>query len=215
MVISIFVVDNHLVYRAGLISILRDYPEFQVVGEATDSREAAAKAADIQPDIIIIDAFAPGGEGVEAITFLQQKFPGVKVLIVTVSDNEEDFFESIKGGARGFLLKNVTPEELVESIRLVASGNIMVSFSKAFESFKEFREANNQYKNEENCLSRREQEVLSLVAQGASNKEIAAICYVSETTVKAHLARILEKLSVRNRAQAVAIATSKGLLIQS
>lgn len=214
MVISIFVVDNHLVYRAGLVSILRDYPEFQVVGEATDSREAAAKAADIQPDIIIIDAFTPGGEGVEAITFLQQKFPGAKVLIVTVSDKEEDFLESIKGGARGFLLKNVTPEELVESIRLVARSNIMVSFPKAFESFEEFREAKNQYKNEENCLSRREQEVLSLVAQGSSNKEIAVICYVSETTVKAHLARIFEKLSVRNRAQAVVLATTRGLLDQ-
>lgn len=214
MTIRIFVVDSHLVYRRGLISILGEYPEFQVVGEAADSQEAVAKMGEIQSDIVIMDVFIDGGEGVEAINYLQQRFPCVKVLILTVSDREEDFFEAIKAGARGFLLKSVMPNELIESIRLVAGGNVIVSPSKAFRMLKELGEANNQCKNGSNHLSPREKEVLQLVAQGASNKEIAAHCYVSETTVKAHLGRILEKLDVKNRAQAAALATTRGLLDQ-
>lgn len=215
LMVNILIVDSNLIYRKGLISILGDYPEFRVVGEATDSREAAAKADEVQPDIVIVDIFACGGEGIEAITFLRQKFPDAKVIILTASEKEKDFFEAIKSGARGYLSKSVALTELIESIRLVASGDAIVSPSKAIRLLEEFRETNEVSRNGGNRLTPREIEVLQLVAQGASNKEIAASCYVSETTVKAHLRKILEKLRVKNRAEAVALAANKGLFNRS
>jgi len=212
--INILVVDSNTVYRRGLISILEDYSDFRVVGGAADSQEAVAKAAEIQPDIAIIDAFISGGEGVGVITFLQKKFPHMKVLIHTASDQRNDVLEAMKAGAGGYLLKGVEPEELIESIRFVASGAATVCPPSVFRQPDELKEANNTSKNKGSDLSAREKEVLQLVAQGASNKEIAIACYVSETTVKAHLRKILDKLCVRNRAHAAVIATEKCLLNQ-
>jgi len=214
-VINIFIIDNYTVFRYGFISILEQHPEFRVIGGAATTAEAVAKLGELQPDIIIMDIFMSGGEGVEAITLMQQKYPDVKVIIVTLSDKEEDFLKAIRAGARAYLLKNIKPTELIESIRLVATGHAIVSPLIAFRLPEEFRETNKPNKEGFNSLTRREKEVLCLVAQGASNKEIAAHCYVSQTTAKAHLRRILEKLSVRNRAQAAALAITKGLLNQS
>ena len=217
--VNIIVIDRQMVYRKGLISILADYPDFKVIGEAANSQEAVESAGDTAPDIAIIDIYLPDGEGAEAINFLQEKFPSIKVLILTTSEKEDDIFEAIKAGAKGYLLKSIAPEELYESICLIAGGNIMVAFSDAFRLFDEIGEINNGYNNStrngSGCLSAREKEILTLVAQGASNKEIAARCYISETTVKAHVGSILEKLNVKNRAQAVSIATIQGLLDKS
>jgi len=214
-VINIFIIDNYAVFRYGLISIIEKYPEFRVIGAAATTAEAVVKLGELQPDIIIMDIFMPGGEGVEAITLMLQKYPDVKVIIVTLSDNEEDFLKAIRAGARAYLLKSIKTTELIESIRLVATGHAIVSPLMAFRLPEEFRETNKPNKAGFNGLTPREQEVLYLVAQGASNKEIAAQCYISTTTAKAHLRKILEKLSVRNRAQAAALAITKGLLNQS
>ena len=213
--VNILVIDSYAVYRYGLISMLKEQPEFRVIGDAINTSEAVTKLGELQPDIIIMDIFMPDGEGVEAITLLQQKFPDAKVIIVTLSDKEEDFFRAIRAGARAYLLKSITTTELIESVRLVATGHAIVSPLMAFRLPEEFREMNKRNKGGLNTLSPREKEVLYLVAQGASNKEIAAHCYVSETTAKAHLRRILEKLGVRNRAQAAVLAITKGLLNQS
>ena len=210
--VNILLVDSNLVYRKGVLSILGDYPEFRVVGEASDSHEAEAKAGEIQPDIVIMDIFTGDGEGVEAITFLRQKFPGVKMIILTLSSKEGDLLQALKAGARGYLFKNAAPVELIECIRLVASSDAIVSPSKAIGLFEQLGHTNNANIDGGNRLSPREKEVVRLVAKGASNKEIAAHCYVSETTVKAHLRKILEKLHVRNRAEAVAQASTNGLL---
>jgi len=208
--VNILLVDSNLVYRKGVLSILGDYPEFRVVGEACNCGEALDKTGEIQPDIVIMDIFAGDGEGVEAITFLRQKFPGVKMIILTLSSKEGDLLQALKAGARGYLFKNAAPMELIECIRLIASSDAIVSPSKAIGLFE--GQANNVNRNWGNRLSPREKEVLRLVAQGATNKEIASNCYVSETTIKAHLRKILEKMSVRNRAEAVAQAAIKGLL---
>ena len=198
--VNILLVDSNLVYRKGVLSILGDYPEFQVIGDASDCSEAVAKVSDIQPDIVIMDVFTGYSEGAEGIRLMKQRFPGVKVIILTLSSKEDDFIQAIKAGARGYLFKSVAPMELVECIRLVSSSDAVVSPSKAVGLLEEFGLANNSGRDWGNRLSPREKEVLRLVAQGASNKEIAAHCYVSETTIKAHLRKILEKLSVRNRA---------------
>jgi len=154
----------------------------------------------------------PGGEGVEAINLMRQKFPDVKVIVFTLSDKEEDFLRTMRAGARAYLLKSIETAELIESVHLVATGHAIVSPLMAFRLPEEFGNTNTRNKQGVNGLSPREKEVLCLVAQGSSNKEIAALCYVSETTAKAHLRRILEKLNVRNRAQAAALGISKGLL---
>jgi len=213
--VNILVVDSNVVYREGLLSILGGYPEFRLVGDASNCDEAVAKTGEIQPDVAIIDIFAGDGEGAESIKSLQQTFPDIKVIILTLSSKEGDFLQAMKAGARGYLFKSVAPTELIECIRLVASSDAIVSPSKAVGLFEELGQANNASKDWGDRLSPREKEVLQLVAQGASNKEIAAHCYVSETTVKAHLRKILEKLSVRNRAEAVAIAATRGLLNES
>ena len=213
--INIFVINNYEVFRQGLISILEKHDEFQVIGDAASVSEALDKLDGLQPDIVIMDVSLPGGDGTEAINLLQQKFPRVKILIFTSSDRKEDFFKALKAGVRGYLLKNADATELIESIRLMASGDAIISPLPVFRLIGEFGETNSQNKDRTNNLSRREKEVLRLVVEGASNKEIATQCYVSETTAKAHLRRILEKLRVRNRAQAAALAISRDLLEQS
>jgi len=209
---NIFVIDSYAVYRYGLVSMLKERPEFRVIGDAANTSEAVAKLGELQPDIVIMDIFMPGGEGVEAINLMRQKFPDVKVIVFTLSDKEEDFLRAMRAGARAYLLKSIETEELIESVHLVATGHAIVSPLMAFRLPEEFGDTNKQNRQGVNSLSPREKEVLCLVAQGASNKEIAVKCYVSQTTAKAHLRRILEKLNVRNRAQAAAMGISKGLL---
>jgi len=210
--VNIVVIDGNYLYRKGVLSILGDYPEFQVVSETTDSNEVLNKAHEIQPDIVIIDVFAGGSDSVESIPILRQKFPNVKVIILTFSSKGGDFLQGMRAGARGYLLKSVGAIELVECIRLVASSDAIVSPLNAIGLFEEFAKTNGPNGDACTRLSLREKEVLRLVAQGASNKEIASNYYVSETTIKAHLRKILEKMHVRNRAEAVALAATQGLL---
>ena len=210
--IRVMVVDDHPIFRQGLVSVLQRYPEFEVVGQAADGERAVAKASEVQPDIVVMDVCMPEGDGISATTALQQTLPQAKVLIVTVSDKDEDLFAAIKAGARGYLLKNVSLQELINSIRLVAQGEAIVSPIMAARLLDEFKQGKERPDKELGELSQRESEVLQLVAEGASNKEIADRLYIGETTVKAHLRTILEKLHARNRAEAVALAAAKGWL---
>lgn len=210
---KILIVDDHAIFRQGLISVLKEYAEFEIVGQASNGVEAVAKASELQPDVIIMDICMPGGDGVEATTAIQQSLPQVNVLILTVSEEENDLFNAIKAGAKGYLLKSVSLQELIDSIRLVASGEAIIAPSMAVRLLIEFRQAEIDRANKElSELTEREKEVLQLITNGSSNKEIAARLYISETTVKAHLRSILEKLHVRNRAQAAAMAMAKGLI---
>ncbi len=208
--VKILVIDAHPIVRQGLTAVIEKYSEFQVVGDAANTREALAKIEEFQPDVAIIDVSIPNGEGIEAVTLLKQNYPQVKVLILTDSNNEDNFFKAIKAGVNGYLLKSVEPTELIESICLVASGSAVVYTPMAVRLFEQSGRWTQ--KNGSNGLSQRETEILQLVAHGDSTKEIAAQCFVSETTVKAHLRRITEKLEAKNRAQAVAIGIEKGIL---
>ncbi len=211
--IKVLVADDHPVSRQGLISLLQQYPEFEAVGQAINGVEAVAKASELHPDIVVMDIRMPGGDGVEATAILHQRLPAVKVIVFTVSDKDDDLFAAIKAGAMGYLLKSVSVHELLEAIRLVAKGEAMVSPTMAVRLLAEFKQATKDRAAKGlNELSAREKEVLLLVSEGGSNKEIADQLFISETTVKAHLRSILEKLHVKNRAQAVALATARGLL---
>ncbi|MFH1639862.1 MAG: response regulator transcription factor [Chloroflexota bacterium] len=212
-VTKILVVDDHPVFRQGLVSVLEEWPELQLVGQAVNATEAVSMAMELQPDIVITDIRMPDGNGVEATAALQQKLPQIKVLILTVSDEDDDLFSAIEAGARGYLLKSSDLDGLISAIRVVAAGDVIITPTMAVKLMNELRQGNKHRNNEElNVLSPRERQVTQLVATGASNKEIAAGLSISETTVKAHLRSILEKLHVKNRAQAAAKAVSKGLL---
>ena len=213
--VKVLVIDDHPLLRYGLKSILETCSEFRIVGDTADIPEALAKIDELQPDIVIADIFMPDGDGGETIGQLREKCPQAKLLVLTDADNEDNFSRAIKAGARGYLLKSVELSQFIESLRLVASGNATVYTPMAAAILEQPDKANGGNQSRFNTLSEREKEVLGLVAQGASNKEIANQCYVSETTVKAHLRRILEKLEVKNRAHAVATAIEKGFLNHS
>lgn len=211
--ITVMVVDDHPVFRRGLVLVLGEYPEIKVVGEAVDGIEAVAKAAELQPSVVIMDVQMPRSSGVEATAVLQKAAPDTKVLILTVSERNGDLFDAMRVGARGYLLKYVDIDELVAAIKVVALGDVIVSQAMAGRLIDYLRPANEQDNaGETKTLSIRELEVLQLVSAGASNGEIANQLSISEATVKAHLRNIMDKLQVKNRAQAVARAISKGVL---
>lgn len=210
--IRVLVADDHPVFREGLASLLQRYPEFKVVGQAANGNEAIAKAKQSQPDVVIMDICMPGGNGVAATMALQRTLPQVKVVMFTISDRDNDLFDAIKAGARGYLLKSVDLEELIDSIKLVAEGEAIISPAMAGRLLDEFRQGKERMGKDPGELSRRETEVLQLVAEGTNTKQTANLLYISETTVKTHLRSIMQKLHARNRAEAVALAANKGLL---
>jgi len=161
-----------------------------------------------------MDIFMPNSDGIKTTGLIKQRLPATEVIILTISDNEDIFLSAIKAGAKGYLLKGVGIMEIVEAIKLVAKGEATVSPTMATRLLDQFRDStrNNSNKNGLFELSVREKEVLKLTAHGSSNKEIAANLFISDTTVKAHIRNILEKLRVKNRAEAVGVAISRGIL---
>ncbi len=215
--IKVLVVDDHVLFRRGIAAVLAGEESLEVVGEAVDGLEAIEKAREIAPDVILMDLKMPRCSGLEAIQALQTEMPQVNVLVLTVSEEETDLFASVKFGARGYLLKNTEPEELIHAIFHIAQGGVIVSPLMATKLLTEFKNltagAEREPIGEANAdLSPREGEVLQLVAQGATNKEIADSLFIAENTVKTHLKSIMEKLHLANRSQAAAYAVQKGLV---
>ncbi|MFC2067294.1 response regulator [Chloroflexota bacterium] len=214
--IKVLVVDDHVLFRRGIVSVLADDENMEVVGEASDGLEAIEKAKETHPDIIVMDLNMPHFSGLDATQALQAEMPQVSILILTISDRQADLFSAMKFGARGYMLKETTPDELVHAISYIAQGGVLVSPLMATKLLNEFRSTGMGAKIETSeegpsKLSLREVEALKLVAQGLTNKQIAESLYISENTVKTHLRNIMEKLHLTNRSQAVAYAFKKGL----
>ncbi len=215
--IKVLVVDDHTLFRRGIAAVLANQEGLEVVGEAADGLEAIEKTREINPDVVLMDLNMPRCSGLEAIQALQAEMPQVNILVLTVSEMEADLFASVKFGARGYLLKKAEPEELIQAIHLIAEGGAMVSSLMATKLLAEFQDlatgAEKKVAEQANAdLSPREGEVLQLVAQGATNKEIADSLFISENTVKTHLKSIMEKLHLANRSQAAAYAVERGLV---
>ena len=215
--VKVLVVDDHTLFRRGIIAVLANQENLEVIGEALDGLEAIEKAKEITPDVILMDLNMPRCSGLEAIQALQIDMPQVNVLVLTVSDKEADLFAAIKFGARGYILKNTEPDELIHAIFHIAQGGVIVSPLMATKLLTEFKNPTAGVERESTQkadadLSPREGEVLQLVAQGASNKKIADSLFISENTVKTHLRNIMEKLHLANRSQAAAYAVQRGLV---
>ncbi len=213
--ITVLVADDHPLLRHGLASVIAGYPEIQVLGEASNAAEALVMAKELHPMVILMDLMMPGG-GSAATATLHRTQPECKVIALTASEADEDLFEAMLAGAKGYLLKYVDTDELVAAIRTVAMGEFTIYPSMASKLMLHLeanrdRASRHQGSSSED-LSLRELEVLNRVAGGARNIEIASQLHIAESTVKAHLRNIMDKLRVKNRAQAVSIAQSLGLI---
>jgi len=208
MAIRVLIVDDHPVVRAGLANVLGAESDIDIVGQARDGMEAIDKALELQPDVILMDILMPGGcSGLEAMVAIKEKLPSTRVLMLTISEREEDLFQAVRFGARGYLLKSASTDDIVTAIREVAEGQVILSPYIAGKLLDEFRKP-----FPDVPLSPREMEVLILVGKGLTNHQIAEQLVVTKGTVKTYLQRILEKLHLENRAEAMAYALKRGLI---
>ncbi len=219
--ITVLLVDDQELLRSGFRMVLEEQPDLRVVGEAADGAEGARLAAALRPDVILMDVRMPGTDGIEATRRVVADTPSSRVLILTTFDLDEYAFSALHFGASGFLLKDVPPAELAAAIRTVASGDAVVAPSVTrrlldayAERLPDLRAGRAPAPSSLETLTEREREILVEVARGLSNGEIAARLYVAEATVKTHLGRILTKLDLRDRVQAVVYAYQHGLISQ-
>ncbi len=210
--IRVMVVDDHKLVREALQNILSLQADIEVVGEASSGDEAFHKAKDISPDVILMDISMPGTNGIVATRMIRDKLPDVKVIMLTMLDQEGYVYEAIKAGATGYVLKNTSIDELTRAIREVHRGDASLHPKAQAHLIKEYSHMAKSQR-ETYGLSDRELEVLQLLADGFTNKEIASKLYISTQTVKTHIAHIFEKLGVKDRTEAVASALRRGLVV--
>ena len=221
--IRILVVDDHTLFRRGLIALLSRDAQFQVVGDAADAGEAQRRAQELQPDLILLDNHLPGVNGVDALPALREAAPGARILILTVSEDENDLAAALRNGACGYLLKTIEGDALSIAIRRAMQGESVVAQEMTGKLVTAYRNAAaasaangtlvpSASATSLSSLSPRELEILRGIAAGASNKEIARNLSIAETTVKIHVQHILRKLDVSSRVHAAVMATESGLL---
>ncbi len=219
-VVRVLIADDQALVRAGFRMILDAEPDLDIVGEATNGVEAVARARELRPDVVLMDIRMPELDGIEATrqitTAAVDGLTPIRVLMLTTFDLNEYVYEALRAGASGFLLKDVPPEQLVAGIRVVAEGDALLAPSITRRLIAEFASASPAPAEPPRGLDEltaRELEVFKLVARGLSNAEIAADLVVSETTVKTHVARVLMKLGLRDRVQAVVAAYESGVAV--
>jgi len=212
----ILLVDDHVLFRKGVAVLLSKRQSIQVVGEAGDGLEAIEVARETLPDVILMDIEMPKCDGLEATRRIKREMPHVKVVILTVSDDDQNLFEAIKSGAQGYLLKDLEPNQLYDLLDSISRGEAPLSGVVAAKILKEFtRSAQSPITEVIDELTAREIDILELVVEGKTNKEIAYTLKISENTVKIHLRNILEKLHLQNRIQAAVYAVRRGLVDES
>lgn len=214
--VRILVCDDHVVFRRGVGLVLETEPDMEVVAEAADTEAAVASARELQPDVVLMDLRMPGGGGLEAIRRIRGERPGTKVIVLTVSDDDDDLFEAITAGAAGYLLKEVSIEGVGDAVRTVVAGHSLLSPAMTAKLLGGFAELANQAgvgpaPGPFSGLTDRELQALRGMARGLSNRAIAAELGIAENTVKNHVRGVLEKLHVSSRTEAALYAVRQGL----
>ncbi len=212
--IRVLIADDHLLFREGVRRLLDATPDIEVAGEAGTGDEAVRLVEELTPDVVLLDVVMPQQSGIEAARVLKRTSPRTRVIVLTVHGNDEFLFEAIKAGAMGYLLKDVTPDELIRAIRVVHQGEGLLAPAMAAKVFREFARTIEirDLTAVLTPLTQREGEILQQVAAGLANKEIAHRLGISERTVKNHLSNIMEKLHVNSRTQAAVYALRSGML---
>jgi DNA-binding NarL/FixJ family response regulator len=211
--IRVLIADDQALMRTGFRMILDAQDDIEVVGEAIDGADAIRRFEKLAPDVVVMDVRMPTMDGIEATRRLAALERPARVLILTTFDLDDYVYEALRAGASGFLLKDRPPEELVAAVRVIAAGEALLAPSVTRRLIEEFaRRAPRATQTELGELTQREREVLVLMARGLSNAEIARALFVAETTVKTHVGRVLHKLRLRDRAQAVVLAYESGLV---
>lgn len=217
--IRTLIVDDHALFRRGLEIVLVTEPDIQVVDQASDGAEAVRKAGEVLPDVVLMDVRMPGSGGIQACRQIKEIAPSAKIIILTMSDEEEDLFEAIRAGASGYLLKDIPLDDVAEAVRAVHGGQSLISPSMAGKLLSEFAAL---ARKDEGTpprqqvpapkLTDREMQVLRLVARGMNNRDIAKELFISDNTVKNHVRNILEKLQIHSRMEAVMVAVREKLI---
>jgi len=216
--IRVLLVDDHALLRRGLDIVLQQESDIEVVGEAGDGAEAVEKAAELLPDVVLLDVKMPKRGGIEAAAGIKDVAPSTRIVMLTMSDEEADLYDAIKAGATGYLLKEIPPHEIADSIRAAAGGQSLITPSMATKLLSEFATMarHGEERREQGPpapkLTDRELEVLKLIATGANNSKIAKTLFISENTVKNHVRNILEKLQLHSRMEAVMYAVREKIL---
>ncbi len=212
---KILLVDDHTLFRKGLESLLKSREGIEVVGSAGNGLDAIIMARQLMPDAILMDIEMPKCDGLEATRQIKREMPHIKIIILTVVEDNETVFEAIKSGAQGYLLKDLEVYQLFDMIEGLRKGNAPLSGGIAAKILDEFSKPSrdqHEKNNDVEELSQREQDILQLLVEGKTNKEIADELVITENTVKTHLANILDKLHLQNRIQAAVYAVRKGLV---
>jgi len=215
--LRVLIADDHELFRRGLRMVLDDEPDIEVVAEAGDGRDAVERAREHVPDVVVLDVRMPTVSGIDAARLIRGDQPGTRILMLTISDEEDDLFEAVKAGANGYLLKEISIDEIADAVRSIHAGQSLITPSMASKLLTEFAEL---VRKEEPVpqdvpaprLTPREMEVLQELAKGLSNRDIAQSLSIAENTVKNHVRNILEKLHLHSRMQAVLYAVRQNLL---
>ena len=217
--IRTMIVDDHALFRRGLEMVLVEEPDIELVGQASDGAEAVTRAGEALPDVVLMDIRMPKTSGIEAARAMKEAAPSARIVMLTISDEEEDLFEAIRAGASGYLLKDIPLDEVADAVRSVYGGQSLINPSMAGKLLTEFATLGRRDQEEERPqqvpapkLTDREMEVLKLVARGMNNRDIAKELFISENTVKNHVRNILEKLQSHSRVEAVLYAVREKIL---
>jgi two-component system NarL family response regulator len=213
---KILIVDDHVLFREGLVSLLTSQSKFSVVGEAGSIQDAISMTQKLKPDLVLLDVDLPDGSGIEAIKHLLVKRPEMKIVVLTTQENEEHLLTAIGNGAIGYLSKNIPMSQLLKTLQAIDRGEAALSRSMTGRIIDEFqRIVNPNYQNDPDWdkLTPREFEILEILCTGATNQEIAEKLFIAENTVKVHVHNILDKLNVNNRREATRYALRQGIVL--
>lgn len=203
--------DDHILFREGLVAIIRSEPDLEVVGQAGSVKEAVALIGSLKPDVVLMDFGLPDGTGVDATRAILKEDPDSKIVFLTMSEEDDDLFSAVRSGAKGYLLKNMHPSKLVSTIKSVYEGESALSRSMTLRLMEELARTKAPKHTGDPTLTRRELDVLRELASGFSNSEIAEHLFIAENTVKYHVHSILDKLGISDRREAAEYAKKHGL----